>query len=129
MAASATVVSGNSPLHTKSIAASIDGVPTDFVTIEFRDRFLVLITQFQKIGSLATIEHDMSGDGNHVFSSTGLLGRRDDPMTDLCGRHLGATIAETSDKPVLLSLSLRNSDTVTLRAVLKVLERDDIRLW
>ena len=66
-----------------------------------------------------------------MFGATTVLGRRsDDGVSDLCARQLQERIvASGSRKPVLLAVSLKHNTADVLRAVLDVLDGDDIKLW
>ena len=114
-----------------ALAATLDGVHTDVATFAYADRIVVLITQFGKIGNLSSVQVDLSGDGNSLWSATSILGCRDDSWTSLCVRQIAECIGQHSDKPALISCTLqpKAQTPASLRALLALLDRDDLRVW
>lgn len=74
-------------------------------------------------------ECDITADGNHVYSSQPLLGRRDDLALEILARQLQEKISRSSTKPSILAMALRGNDEETLRTILTVMEHDEIKLW
>jgi len=112
-----------SEVKCRQVAVLIDSAPTDIVISEYADRFFIIVTQRQKIGSLIHATHDSSNLGPHSpFSVNILLGQRDDPMLTLLARQLIADICKTSAKSLLLGVALnKQSQTlISLRTVLAV---------
>ncbi len=87
------------------------------------------VCAFQCCRAQIQTEQDLSGDGQPVFSATTLLGHRGDSVVDILARQLSERIGLVSDKPLLLSLSLKAHDIATLRAILSLLDSSELRLW
>ncbi len=63
----------------------------DIVFNEYADRFFVIITQMQKIGTLlqVTASDSRSGEGGpRSYDITTLLGKRDDILIQIYARHV-----------------------------------------
>jgi proteasome assembly chaperone 3 len=67
-----------------------------------------MINQLDKVGTLVEAHsEDSSESGRKLFSVQVLLGKRDDPLISVYARQIIEKIAASSDKPLLLAISLR----------------------
>jgi hypothetical protein len=75
-------------------------------------------------------ECDVTADGNHVYSSQPLLGRRDDIALEIVARQLQEKISRSaSSKPSVLAIALKENSDHLLQTILAVMENDEIKLW
>eukprot|EP00959_Pyramimonas_sp_CCMP1952_P101294 2119160-Pyramimonas_sp.AAC.1 len=81
---------GPFPVQTRQFAAVIDEVHTEFVVMGYDNRVVVIVTQIGKLGSIMQAKQDITHDGflQNSFSVKTLLGRRDEPLLEICARRL-----------------------------------------
>jgi proteasome assembly chaperone 3 len=90
-----------------------DDVTTEICFQSFADRYFVMISQLNKVGSLINAWSEEKPSGGKIFQTQILLGRRDDPLLNVYARQIIQVISEASDKPVLLAISLCQSGRET----------------
>jgi len=118
----------------KTISSSIvtaKDVTTFVHCTSFFDRHVVGIAQLSKFGTWIEGWCEESADGNVLFQTKVLLGKRDDPILHIYARQIIEKIvsSSTSRKPLLLSISLQpdSHDAITMQDILnKVFE---INTW
>lgn len=71
---------------------------------------------------------DVTLAGTESFATQVLLGKRDVPEIELCGRNImGFMKADGCTKPLLLSLALKDHSISTIRAVVEQVR--EMRVW
>ncbi|XP_070563901.1 proteasome assembly chaperone 3-like isoform X2 [Ptychodera flava] len=92
-------------------AVTIDGVHTDVICTAFSDRLFIVVTQFQKLGTLVHVTKDLVGFvdlSSPSFTTKVLLGK-DEPAVHIYAKNLASKICtEPTSKPLLLSLALKD---------------------
>jgi proteasome assembly chaperone 3 len=117
MAASAAL-----PLKTENFEADIAGRRTGFVVIGFVNRIMIVVTQLGTLGSVLHAEKETVLGGGSTYRVDTLVGRRDEPLAELCARQLAERLdAAGCDRQVLLCLALQR-DALTPAAVKQVLQ-------
>ncbi|EDO34478.1 predicted protein [Nematostella vectensis] len=126
----AAAIDGSLPVCRQS-AALIDGVHTDFLASWYSDRILVLVTQFQKFGTLVSVTRDQpvarpdqaqGGTDSHTFTTKVLMGD-DLPIWHVYGQQIFKAInGEDGCKPVLVAIALQNHSPEILKCILGQLE-------
>ncbi|KAI0207753.1 Proteasome assembly chaperone 3 [Lamellibrachia satsuma] len=102
-------------------AALIDGIHTDVVCTNFSDRLFIVITQYQKFGTLVSVTRDTvvkDGMREPTYSTNVLLGR-DEPETHVIARNLASEIPVV--KPLLFALALKQASPSVLRSLQQLL--------
>ncbi|XP_077981913.1 proteasome assembly chaperone 3-like [Glandiceps talaboti] len=98
-------------LQTKQGASSVDGIHTDIVCTAFADRIFVVVTQFQKLGTLVHITKDVAGFvdiSSPSFTTKVLLGK-DESVVHIYAKHIASQICTgPTSTPVLLCLALKD---------------------
>ncbi|CAF4779794.1 unnamed protein product [Pieris macdunnoughi] len=100
----------------KSIAADIDDVPTEIVYADYSDKIMLIISQYQKIGSLLMIQkeqvHSPLGS-NDIYTTKVIFGASGEEQ-QVAARHL----AEAIDicKPLCIFINLKSYDIETVKA-------------
>ncbi|XP_033636623.1 proteasome assembly chaperone 3-like [Asterias rubens] len=112
-------MAGDDLPRTKQGAAVIDGVHTDVVCSAFSDRIFVMITQYEKMGTLVHITPDTTPadtrQGN--FTTRVLLGN-DEPVTHVFAKNIASKICLAPDsKPILLSIALKEHSPALLKSL------------
>lgn len=74
------------PVRTKIFSRSIGNHPTDFSYSMYSDQTLLFITQLGTAGTILQATQDAAFDGSTTYSTAVLLGRRDEPLLQLCAR-------------------------------------------
>ena len=117
MAASAAL-----PLKTENFEADIAGRRTEFIVIGFVNRIMIVVTQLGTLGSVLHAEKETVLGGGSTYRVDTLVGRRDEPLAELCARQLAERLdAGGCDRPLLLCLALQR-DALTPAAVKQVLQ-------
>ena len=108
-------------MRSESFAVDIAGRATEFMLTAFLDRIMIVATQLGTLGSVLHAEKETVGGGSTYRVET-LLGRRDEPLAELCARQLAERLdAAGCDRPLLLCLALER-DALTPAAVKQVLQ-------
>mmetsp|Transcript_18747 Transcript_18747/g.24755 ORF Transcript_18747/g.24755 Transcript_18747/m.24755 type:complete len:141 (+) Transcript_18747:77-499(+) len=111
-------------------AAIIKGIHTDFVITVYDDKIFILVTQLQKIGTLISVESERSAlGGSNGYSTSVLLGRRDDPLLLIYARQVMEQVCAGVGKPLLLGIALKpeGRDPQTFESIMNELIR--LKKW
>lgn len=118
------------PVKSAQAHAAICGVPTDFHVSVYTDRVLVIITQNGKPGTLLLAQRERGaggmGTGKGSFTTKVLMGKRDDFM-HVYARRVAEMVAARSDKPLLLTLCVKDDSPEVFKAVMATL--DTVAIW
>lgn len=101
----------------KSIAANIDDVPTEVVFAEYSDKIMLILSQYQKIGSMLTIKKEQVFDGSVVtgtFYTTKVIFGDAGEEQRVAARYLAEAIQIT--KPLNIFINLKSYDIATVKA-------------
>mmetsp|Transcript_4201 Transcript_4201/g.10809 ORF Transcript_4201/g.10809 Transcript_4201/m.10809 type:complete len:132 (-) Transcript_4201:247-642(-) len=94
----------------------IDGSPTDFIIVEFQSEIMVVVTQ---IGKLGTLVQARQNGHTQTFSTQVLLGKRSDPLLEICGRQLIEKLALSGcSKDILLWLGLPETSRSNIQSII-----------
>ncbi|XP_050343139.1 proteasome assembly chaperone 3 isoform X2 [Nymphalis io] len=100
----------------KSIAADIDDVPTEIVIAEYTDKTLLIVSQYQKIGSLLTIQRDQVHNPlgiDNIYTTKVIFGAAGEEQ-QVAARYLAEAINIT--KPLCIFINLKSYDIETVKA-------------
>ncbi|KAL9950260.1 hypothetical protein ACROYT_G042735 [Oculina patagonica] len=118
---------------TRQTAAIIDGIHTEVLCSAYQDRIFVVVSQFEKIGTLIDVNkmsssatQDSSSQGSHTFSTRTLMGS-DEEIWHVYAKQIGTLVNEHSNKPVLLGIALKKHSPQILQQILKLLQSN--RVW
>ncbi len=81
-------------------------IDDSFVNAEYSDRVFVVITQINKFGTMLSAWAEAKSDGGKLYQVSTLMGKRDDPLLNIYARQIIERMAVSTDKPLLLSISL-----------------------
>jgi len=95
------------PVRTERFTFTLGGVPCTAITSLYANRVVFMITQLETFGTVVQAQKETVLGGGTTFSTTTLLGLRDDPLPELCARQLIERLdAQGCDLPVLLFIGL-----------------------
>lgn len=100
----------------KSIAADIDNVATEIVLAEYNDKILLIVSQYQKIGSMLMIQRDQVHSPlgtENIFTTKVIFGATGEEQ-QVAARYLAEAINIT--KPLCIFISLKSYDIETVKA-------------
>lgn len=100
----------------KSVAADIDDVPTEIVVAEYSDKMLLIISQYQKIGSMLLIQKDQVHSPlgtNDIYTTKVIFGATGEEQ-QVAARYLAEAIEIT--KPLCIFINLKSYDIETVKA-------------
>eukprot|EP01102_Stenamoeba_stenopodia_P016827 TRINITY_DN5922_c0_g1_i1.p1 TRINITY_DN5922_c0_g1~~TRINITY_DN5922_c0_g1_i1.p1 ORF type:complete len:149 (-),score=17.27 TRINITY_DN5922_c0_g1_i1:191-637(-) len=104
----------------KQAATIIGGVHTEIVITPYDNLTFVIVTQLEKIGTVLSASMDDPTSDDPTFTITTLLGRSEDQFAQLLARQLVDNMAQSSPKPLLLSVALKSNVTIAdVRLILK----------
>lgn len=89
----------------------------------YSDRIFVIITQIEKFGTIMKAWAEPKSEGGSIFQVSTLMGKRDDPLLHIYARQIIERLSTVSDKPLLLSISLKAEcrDAATFQIILNEL--------
>lgn len=107
--------------HSKKGSTVINDIHTDVVCIGYEDKTMLIITQYQKIGSLVYISKDGApiDDKRHSFTTTVLLGE-DKPVLHVFARNLAEVVY--AGKPVVMGIALKEDSPAVMKALQNLLK-------
>ncbi|CAK9803770.1 Proteasome assembly chaperone 3 [Anthophora quadrimaculata] len=102
------------------------GHHTDIAIKVYSNRILLIITHFQKLGTLIAVNRGrlFHQYNNNIYSTKVLFGKDDDEVLAAV-RYITEQI--NAEKPLLISISLKDYDPDTLKAIVKAI--NDIKSW
>jgi proteasome assembly chaperone 3 len=110
------------PVQTRQLRAAIGGCETDILLSGYADRVLIVVTQVGSLGTVMQAEKETVLGGGSTYRVETLMGRRDDPMLELCTRQLAERLAEAEcARPLVVCLGLRPSSS-SLEAVRQIVQ-------
>merc|ERR1711865_1148359 len=92
--------------QSRSSALLVKGIHTDICITPFEDRVMVIISQTGTMGTLVMAEQEGADTGPQAFGTRICFGNYEDEMAEVLARNL----AETLERPLLLSISLKNRE-------------------
>lgn len=92
------------------------------MSINFRDQAFLIITQFKKLGCMVNVsrESSLKQFNSHTYSTEVIFGE-DTEELHAVARHLAEAI--DIDRPLLLSLSLKNYEPSTIKIIIEVINK------
>lgn len=116
------------PVASKTYERAIGGIATQFAFSAYADRILLIVTQTGTFGTIIEASQDSAyAAGGATFSTTVLLGKRDEPLLPLAARQIvEAAAAAGCGKPLMLCLGLRNHSAESIKAVIKAVAQENI---
>lgn len=100
----------------RSVAADIDNVPTEIVIADYTDKTMLIISQFQKIGSMMTIQRDQIHSPlgtDNIFTTKVIFGAAGEEQ-QVAARYLAEALNIT--KSLCIFLYLKSYDIETVKA-------------
>eukprot|EP00742_Colponemidia_sp_Colp-10_P009730 GILJ01010640.1.p1 GENE.GILJ01010640.1~~GILJ01010640.1.p1 ORF type:complete len:248 (+),score=23.72 GILJ01010640.1:28-744(+) len=121
--------SAGCPLTTKQLALTVNGCHTDILITPFQDKIFIVITQLAKIGTMILARKEGEEEGPTSFSTTTVLGKRDEEVLSVYARALIGLISQSSPKALLLGISLKDHSPSTFKAIFNLISSPENRLW
>lgn len=100
----------------KSLAVDIDDVATEIVVAEYTDKMLLIVSQYQKIGSMLLVQRDQieSPMGtNDIYTTKVIFGATGEEQ-QVAARYLAEAIKIS--KPLCIFINLKSYDKRTIKA-------------
>lgn len=100
----------------KSVAADIDDVATEVVLAEYIDKTLLIISQYQKIGSMLMIQRDQVHSPlgvDNIYTTKVIFGATGEEQ-QVAARYLAEELNIT--KPLCIFINLKSYDIETVKA-------------
>ncbi|XP_073228160.1 proteasome assembly chaperone 3-like [Porites lutea] len=118
-------------VQTRQAAVILDGIHTEVICCCYQDRIFVIVSQFEKIGTLISVNKlsstkDASATGMQTFSTKTLIGI-DEEIWHVYAKQIAKLISESSNKPVLLGIALKKHSPQILQQILHLLQAN--RVW
>jgi len=132
-----------SPLPNQSFVEDIEGKETDIVCASFSDRDFIMVTQYQKAGTLVSVSVEKSTSkplAEPTYTTKVLMGK-DDDMTHLFSRAIAETVYKCRQnlaagdmpnpsanlKPLLCTLALKDPTPAALSKIVDIVK--NCSLW
>lgn len=106
----------NEPKLFRSVAADIDNVPTEIVIADYIDKTMLIISQYQKIGSMMTIQRDQIHSPlgtDNIYTTKVIFGATGEEQ-QVAARYLAEALNIT--KSLCIFLNLKSYDIETVKA-------------
>lgn len=100
----------------RSIAADIDDTPTEIVLAEYTDKTLLIVSQYQKIGSMLMIQKDQIHSplgADDIYTTKVIFGATGEEQ-QVAARYLAEAIKIS--KPLCIFINLKSYDIETVKA-------------
>lgn len=112
----------------KSVAADIDDVPTEIVLAEYTDKTLLILSQYQKIGSMLLIQKDQIQNplGTEDIYTTKVIFGASAEEQQVAARYLAEAIKITNTLCIFINLKSYDIETVkACKDIILDLKRDE----
>ncbi|XP_012256195.1 proteasome assembly chaperone 3-like [Athalia rosae] len=103
----------------KAFGVLIKGIHTDIAIKSYRNRALLIVSQFEKFGSIITVTREESAKSD-VYTVKTILGK-DDDQTHVAARYIAEQIS--IEKPLLLSICLKDYGIDTLKLIVAAIKK------
>ncbi|XP_046750296.1 proteasome assembly chaperone 3-like [Diprion similis] len=103
----------------KSAGVVISGVHTDIVIKNYRNRMFLIITQFEKFGSILTVTKEEAAK-SAVYTVKTILGKDDDQI-HVAVRYIAEQI--DTEKPLLISICLKDYGVETVKHIVAAIKK------
>lgn len=100
----------------RSTAADINDIPTEIVLAEYADKTLLIISQYQKIGSMLTVERDQIHNplgSNDIYTTKVIFGATGEEQ-QVAARFLAEALKIS--KTLCIFINLKSYDITTVKA-------------
>ncbi|GIL75283.1 hypothetical protein Vretimale_7977 [Volvox reticuliferus] len=115
------------PVRNRIYARLINGMTTNFVWNLYLDHLLLIITQIGTVGTVVSARKDATFDGRTTFSTSVVVGKRDEPTLELAARQLVEALGELGhSKPVTLCLGLRELSPAVVKELVGAVCEDNV---
>ncbi|GFR47526.1 hypothetical protein Agub_g9244 [Astrephomene gubernaculifera] len=115
------------PVRNRIFARLIDGVVTNFVWNLYLDHLLLVITQIGTVGTVIAARRDASFEGRSTYSTSVVVGRREDPGVELAARQLVQALGEMGcSRPITLCLGVRELQPACVRQLVAAVRQDNV---
>jgi len=112
------------PFRTKQWCSEVEGIRTEFILSTYSNQLFFVITQLEKLGTLIEARADLSLEGDSTtFTVNTLLGKRD-PSLEVYARELISFTSQTSPKPLLLSIALKQTSPSIFKTILEQIKKN-----
>ena len=113
--------------HTRN-TQKIDGNETEISTFSFADKILVVLSQTGRMGPMILASKDLSSgmdssDPSYTIKSLSGNTFEHDPIPQLFARRLIAEIGKSTDRPLLISISLGRPRDATKKSTLSTVKQ------
>lgn len=101
------------PFKTKAGREIINGHHTDIIITEYVDQLFVIITQYDKMGTIIQVKQDVSSDeSKNIIYDTQVLFGQDELEINAVARNLMEKL--NVSKSVVFSLALKDYSSITI---------------
>lgn len=115
------------PVRTKLFTRDIDGVTTTFSYSMYMDQTLMFVTQTGTAGTIISATQDAAFDGTTTYSTTVVLGKRDEPLLQLCARQIVELAGAAGyKKPMLIGLGFKQHSMQLVKQVMQVVSSENV---
>lgn len=115
------------PVRTKLFTRDIDGVTTSFSYSMYMDQALMFVTQTGTAGTIISATQDAAFDGTTTYSTTVVLGKRDEPLLQLCARQIVELAGAAGyKKPMLIGLGFKQHSMQLVKQVMQVVLSENV---
>uniref|UniRef100_A0A6T5UGU5 Uncharacterized protein n=1 Tax=Polyblepharides amylifera TaxID=1486889 RepID=A0A6T5UGU5_9CHLO len=108
------------PVPTQHFAAVLEGEHTEFLITGYDNRVMVMVTQLGRVGTVLQAKCESSpGSSGESYTVSSLLGRRDEPLLEICARRMMELLTDSGcRRPLLLTLGLKNHSMGTMKSII-----------
>lgn len=126
-AQSASASPAGFPVRTKLFTRDIDGVATTFSYSMYMDQTLMFVTQTGTAGTMIAATQDAAFDGSTTYSTAVVLGKRDEPLLQLCARQIVELAGAAGyKKPMLIGLGFKQHSMQLVKQVMQAISTDNV---
>lgn len=121
MSTASSSIPAGFPVAVKSVSVDIDGVTTDVISNTYLDAVVLIASQLGTMGTIIQAKQDATFEGKTTFSTSVLVGKRDEPLLTVAARQLVEHAnSRGSTKPLLCCLAFKQHTPETVKQLLAV---------
>ncbi|KYR01656.1 proteasome assembly chaperone 3 [Tieghemostelium lacteum] len=112
----------NFPVKTKNISKLINNIQTDIVISSFSNQIFITISQNQKFNTwIQGYKQESTFSDEPCYTVETLLGNNQDQLLMIYARQLIENIGQSSNKTLLLSISIQDKSKDTFKIIMQTL--------
>eukprot|EP00882_Tetradesmus_deserticola_P008435 GHRQ01008894.1.p4 GENE.GHRQ01008894.1~~GHRQ01008894.1.p4 ORF type:complete len:129 (+),score=33.35 GHRQ01008894.1:176-562(+) len=127
MSTDSSIIPAGFPVAVRTASVEIDGLATDIISNTYLDAVVLIASQLGTMGTIIQAKQDATFEGKSTFSTSVLVGKRDEPLLTVAARQLVEHANSRGiTKPLLCCLAFKQHTPETVKQLLAVVKEQQL---